>query len=88
MAAARPETGNEAGHSQQGGILAALPGGDNALGWGRRYGLYDYSGKPPDSMIDAYLRGYDELPASLPRIQRAIVLSVVARRPAHSRRPR
>ena len=27
------------------GILAALPGGDNALSWGRRYGLSSYSGR-------------------------------------------
>jgi monoamine oxidase len=50
------------------GILVALPGGDNALSWGRRYGLGGYSGKPPEKMIDAYLRGYDEL---FPRVARA-----------------
>lgn len=50
------------------GILAALPGGENALDWGRRYGLQGYSGQPPDQMIDAYLRGFDLL---FPRVSRA-----------------
>lgn len=50
------------------GILAALPGGDNALSWGRRYGLRDYSGEAPDKMIGTYLRGYDQL---FPRVSRA-----------------
>jgi monoamine oxidase len=43
------------------GILAALPGGDTALEWGRRYGLMTYSGRPPEDMINAYLRGFDAL---------------------------
>ena len=43
------------------GILAALPGGENALDWGRRYGLTGYSGRPPQAMIRAYLRGFGEL---------------------------
>jgi len=43
------------------GILTALPGGENALAWGRRYGLTAYSGKPPQNMTDAYLRGFDVL---------------------------
>jgi monoamine oxidase len=50
------------------GILAALPGGDDALRWGRRYGLAGYSGKPPDKMIGSYLRGFDQL---FPRVSRA-----------------
>ncbi len=50
------------------GILAALPGGDDALRWGRRYGLAGYSGKPPDTMVDTYLRGFDQL---FPRVSRA-----------------
>jgi monoamine oxidase len=50
------------------GILAALPGGENALDWGRRYGLTAESGRPPEPMIDAYLRGFDEL---FPRTSRA-----------------
>jgi monoamine oxidase len=45
----------------QAGILAALPGGENALGWGRRYGLTAHSGRPPGQMIGAYLRGFDLL---------------------------
>jgi monoamine oxidase len=43
------------------GILAALPGGDNALNWGRRYGLHGHSGVPPERMARAYLRGFDVL---------------------------
>jgi monoamine oxidase len=43
------------------GILAALPGGENALNWGRRYGLAASSGQPPPSMIGAYLRGFGTL---------------------------
>jgi monoamine oxidase len=43
------------------GILAALPGGQNALDWARRYGLTTYSGQPPKNMIDAYLHGFDAL---------------------------
>jgi monoamine oxidase len=50
------------------GILAALPGGENGLGWGRRYGLTAYSGRPPENMTDAYLRGFDAL---FPRVSRA-----------------
>jgi monoamine oxidase len=45
----------------QAGILVALPGGENALAWGRRYGLKAYSGRPPQNMTDAYLRGFDVL---------------------------
>jgi monoamine oxidase len=52
----------------QEGILVALPGGDNALDWGRRYGLRGHSGRPPERMIDAYLRGFDLL---FPRVSRA-----------------
>ncbi len=43
------------------GILAALPGGKNALQWGRRYGLTAYSGKPPQAMTDAYRQGFNVL---------------------------
>lgn len=43
------------------GILVALPGGHNAAAWGRRYGLKTYSGRPPEKMIHAYLRGFDLL---------------------------
>lgn len=43
------------------GILVALPGGENALDWGRRYGLGTYFGRPPASMIEAYLGGFDAL---------------------------
>jgi monoamine oxidase len=43
------------------GILTALPGGDNALEWGKRYGLTTYSGRPPENMINAYLQGFDAL---------------------------
>ena len=50
------------------GILVALPGGDNAMNWGRRYVLHEHSGKPPAKMIDTYLRGFDEL---FPRVSRA-----------------
>jgi monoamine oxidase len=45
----------------QAGILTALPGGDTALEWGRRYGLTAYSGRPPESMINAFLHGFDVL---------------------------
>jgi monoamine oxidase len=51
----------------QAGILAALPGGDNALDWGRRYGLHGYHGQPPAAMVDAYLRGFDLLFARVSR---------------------
>lgn len=50
------------------GILAALPGGHNALDWGRRYGLREHSGRPPEKMTGAYLRGFDVL---FPRLTRA-----------------
>ncbi len=50
------------------GILAALPGGANALGWARRYGLTGYSGQPPENMIAAYLRGFGAL---FPHVQPA-----------------
>lgn len=50
------------------GILAALPGGQNALEWGRRYGLRAHSGKPPQNMTDAYLQGFDAL---FPRVSAA-----------------
>jgi monoamine oxidase len=50
------------------GILAALPGGENGLGWGRRYGLATHSGRPPENMTDAYLRGFDVL---FPGVSRA-----------------
>jgi len=43
------------------GILTALPGGDTALEWGRRYGLTAHSGQPPENMINAFLRGFDAL---------------------------
>jgi monoamine oxidase len=43
------------------GILAALPGGDDALAWGRRYGLTAESGCPPEQMTGAYLRGFEAL---------------------------
>jgi monoamine oxidase len=43
------------------GILAALPGGDTALEWGQRYGLTAYSGRPPETMTDAFLQGFDAL---------------------------
>jgi monoamine oxidase len=49
------------------GVLAALPGGENALSWRRRYGLHGYSGKAPEKMVDSYLRGYDQL---FPRVSR------------------
>jgi monoamine oxidase len=52
----------------QTGILVALPGGENALGWGRRYDLSTYSGKPPGNMIKAYLSGFDVL---FPHVSRA-----------------
>jgi monoamine oxidase len=45
----------------QAGILVALPGGENALEWGRRYDLSTYYGKPPDGMVKAYLEGFDAL---------------------------
>jgi monoamine oxidase len=45
----------------QAGILAALPGGRSALDWGRRYGLTGHEGRPPDSMITAFRRGFDQL---------------------------
>ena len=50
------------------GVLAALPGGQGALDWGRRYGLRRHSGRPPERMTDAYLRGFDVL---FPRASRA-----------------
>jgi monoamine oxidase len=50
------------------GILVALPGGDDALSWGRRYGLHDYFGRPPEKFIDAYLQDFDQL---FPRVARA-----------------
>ena len=43
------------------GILAALPGGQSSLDWGRRYGLMTYNGKPPGKMINAYLQDFDLL---------------------------
>jgi monoamine oxidase len=43
------------------GILAALPGGENGLGWGQHYGLSGYTGEPPEKMIKAYLDGFDAL---------------------------
>jgi monoamine oxidase len=43
------------------GILAALPGGENALEWGRRYGLTSHSGTPPQKMTDAYRKGFEAL---------------------------
>jgi len=43
------------------GILAALPGGESALAWGRRYGLTSHSGRPPEQMVGAYLRGFGAL---------------------------
>jgi monoamine oxidase len=43
------------------GILAALPGGGDALAWGRRYGLTAESGCPSAHMTEAYLRGFDAL---------------------------
>jgi monoamine oxidase len=62
--------GWDATSSQPGraGILAALPGGQNALDWGRRYGLAAHSGRPPEKMINAYLRGFDAL---FPHVSRA-----------------
>jgi monoamine oxidase len=45
----------------QAGILAALPGGDVGSGWGSRFGLSDYLGRPPDAMVEAYLDQYDQL---------------------------
>lgn len=50
------------------GILVALPGGENALHWGRRYGLSGSSGRPPGDMIRSYLTGFDAL---FPRVSRA-----------------
>ena len=50
------------------GILVALPGGDNARDWGARYALTGYSGRPPERMIRAYLRGFDAL---FPGVSRA-----------------
>jgi monoamine oxidase len=50
------------------GVLVALPGGENALQWGRRYGLSTYSGSPPGDMTRAYLEGFDVL---FPRVSRA-----------------
>jgi monoamine oxidase len=43
------------------GILAALPGGDVASGWGARYGLTNYLGHPPEGMVQAYLDEYERL---------------------------
>jgi len=43
------------------GILAALPGGEGALAWRRRYGLTGYSGRPPAPMTSAFLRGFESL---------------------------
>jgi monoamine oxidase len=43
------------------GILAALPGGDEGSGWGSRFGLSNYLGRPPQNMVQAYLDEYDEL---------------------------
>jgi monoamine oxidase len=50
------------------GILAALPGGETGLAWGRRYGLTAYSGRPPENMTDSYLHGFDVL---FPHVSRA-----------------
>ncbi len=50
------------------GVLAALPGGVEALDWGRRYGLTNYLGTPPQAMTDAYLDQFDEL---FPGVKRA-----------------
>ncbi len=43
------------------GILAALPGGESALDWGRRYGLRTHDGEPPARMTSAFLAGFDAL---------------------------
>jgi monoamine oxidase len=50
------------------GILVALPGGENALDWRRRYSMTGYSGRPPEHMIRAYLGGFDLL---FPHVSRA-----------------
>ncbi|MBV8994180.1 MAG: FAD-dependent oxidoreductase [Pseudonocardiales bacterium] len=50
------------------GILVALPGGESALEWGRRYRLTGYSGRPPRAMIDTFLRDFDTL---FPGVSRA-----------------
>ena len=43
------------------GVLAALPGGTDALDWGRRYGLSTYLGSPPKAMVDAFVNDFDKL---------------------------
>jgi len=43
------------------GILAALPGGTEGDGWGRRYGLTSYAGRPPDAMVVDFLDNWDQL---------------------------
>jgi monoamine oxidase len=43
------------------GVLAALPGGSDALDWGSRYGLTTYLGTPPKPMVEAYLDDFDKL---------------------------
>ena len=58
-------TSYQPGHA---GILAALPGGANALDWRRRYGLHHYRGRPPEEMTAAFLRDFDRL---FPRVARA-----------------
>ncbi len=43
------------------GVLAALPGGTDALDWGTRYGLSTYIGTPPQAMVNAYVEDFDKL---------------------------
>jgi monoamine oxidase len=43
------------------GILAALPGGNLAAGWGARYGLTAAAGQPPAAMVQDYLQEFDQL---------------------------
>jgi monoamine oxidase len=43
------------------GVIAALPGGTDALNWGSRFGLTDYEGKPPQAMLNAFLDDFNVL---------------------------
>ena len=47
--------------SGQAGILAALPGGNIGIDWGKRFGLTTYFGQPPAAMVQAYLNEYEKL---------------------------
>ncbi len=69
------------------GILAALPGGRVGSDWGTTYGLTNYFGQPPASMLTAHYPGRvrGAVPGHHRRLQRPVLLRLVGRR---SPRPR